>query len=102
MIALNVTQMSKPSHSDVGYMATCSECGKRKRLMRQPAKYYVSPDARGQVWVLICKCGKSCVVDVSAQQSMHTDGACTCAEPDLYSDGGAEVFCRSCGNPPRW
>lgn len=68
MSAINVTQMSKPVRGGVGYMATCSVCGKRNRLSQHQARYYVSPDAKGWVWVMICNtCRDSCVVDVPAQ-----------------------------------
>lgn len=78
MIALNVTQM-KPVRGGVGYMATCSECGRRNRLSQHQAKYYISPDTKGAVWVMICNtCRDHCVVDVSAQQSVESDAACTC------------------------
>jgi len=51
-----------------GYMATCGECGARHCLSLHQAKYYISPDAAGWVWVLICKCGHTCVVDVAPKK----------------------------------
>lgn len=71
MSAINITKMSKPVRGGVGYMATCSECGRSKRLNQVHAKYYVSPESVGWVWALICKCGHTCVVDVSAQHHAH-------------------------------
>jgi hypothetical protein len=65
-MAINITKMSKPVRGGVGYMATCGECGKRNRLSQHQAKYYVSPEAKGWVWAMICKCGETCVVDVDA------------------------------------
>jgi hypothetical protein len=91
MSAINVTQMSKPVRGGVGYMATCSSCNRRNRLSQHQAKYYVSPDAKGMVWVMICKCGVSCAFDVSAQQCVESDGG----------NGAAQLkaVCEDCGLP---
>jgi hypothetical protein len=69
MSAINVTQMSKPVRGGVGYMGTCSECGKRNRLSQHRV-----PNRPGWAWMLICKCGHDCIVDVSAQHPLHPTG----------------------------
>ena len=80
MPAINVTQMSKPVRGGVGYMATCSNCNRRNRLSQHQAKYYV-PDARGMAWAMICKCGETCAVDVSAQHSVEPTECTECCSP---------------------
>ena len=65
MTATNVTQMQKPVRGGIGYMATCSKCKRRNRLSQHQAKYYVSPEAKGWVWVMICNtCREQHVVPV--------------------------------------
>ena len=71
MSAINVAQMSKPVRGGAGYMATCSNCNRRNRLSQHQAKYFVSPEAKGWVWAMICKCGETCAVDVSAQHRVE-------------------------------
>lgn len=82
MSAINVTQMSKPVRGGVGYMATCSNCNRRNRLSQHQARYYVSPDAKGIVWAMICKCGETCAVNVSAQQAGAPDDSPQEAQAD--------------------
>src|SRR3990172_458918 len=96
MSAINVTQMSKPVRGGVGYMATCGSCNRRNRLSQHQAKYYVSPEAKGWVWAMICKCGETCVVDVSAQHPLHSDAACTCPKSDT---GSILYYSNSCPVP---